>query len=242
MLKILAKDFLEVLKSTGPLLIALAALQILLKWPIGSFREFIQKSSFESTHQFFAGLAFVLVGLFIFLKGVDMCLIPMATDVGGALVRLPSRGLIILVCFAIGFAATLVEPALQTIAKQAEEITVGALKSNVLIYATAVGCALGMALGIAKVLYNLKSAYFIIPMLVILLVLCFFTKDLIVGLAWDCASALTGPVNIPINSAIALGLAANIAGVDPMRVGFGLVGLTSLGAATSVMLASILKI
>ncbi|MGI5870151.1 MAG: DUF1538 domain-containing protein [Kiritimatiellia bacterium] len=230
MLKILAKDFLEVLKSTGPLLIAIITLKLLLKSP------------FDSIRQFTAGLVFVLVGLFIFLKGVDMCLIPMATDVGGALVKLPTRGLIILVCFAIGFTATLVEPALQVIAKQAEEITVGALKGNVLIYATAVGCALGMALGIAKVLYNLKTVYFVVPMIVVLFILAFFAEDLIVGLAWDCASALTGPVNIPINSAIALGLAANVAGVDPMRVGFGLVGLTSLGAAASVMLASILKI
>ena len=36
--------------------------------------------------------------------------------------------------------------------------------------------------------------------------------------------------------AISLGLATAM-GLDPMRVGFGLVGLSCLGAATSVMLA-----
>ena len=230
MFKILAKDFFEVVKSTAPLVLALITIKLVLRSP------------FDSVRQFTTGPLFVLAGLFVFHKGVAMCLMPLATDVGQSLVKLPSRGLILLVCLVIGFAATLVEPAIQAVAAQAEEITVGALDRKVLIYATAIGCAIGMALGIAKVLYNLKTSYFVVPLLVVLLVLSLVSKDFIVGLAWDCASATTGPVNIPINSAIALGLAAFVAGVDPMRVGFGLVGLTCLCAAASVMLASVLRI
>lgn len=228
--KLVLKEFGDVVKSTAPLVLALITLKLILRSP------------FDSAKQLMLGMVFVLVGLFVFQKGVDMCLVPLGDDVGRSFTRMPARGVIIIVCLAIGFASTLVEPALRVIAKQAEEVTVGALRQNVLIYSTAIGCAVGMALGIAKVLYNLKSAYIIIPLLVLLLVLSFMSKDFVVGLAFDCASATTGPVNIPINSAIAIGLATVLEGVDPMRVGFGLVGLTCLGAAASVMLASVLKI
>ena len=230
MFKILAKDFFEVVKSTAPLVLALVTLKLVLHSP------------FDSVRQFTTGLLFVLAGLFVFQKGVSMCLEPLAADVGQSLVKLPTRGFIILVCLAIGFAATLVEPALQAVAAQAEEITIGALNRKVLIYATAIGSAVGMAMGIAKILYNLKTSYFVVPLLVVLLVLTLASKDFIVGMAFDCAAATTGPVNIPINSAIALGLAAYVAGVDPMRVGFGLVGLTCLCSAVSVMLASVIRI
>ncbi len=45
----------------------------------------------------------------------------------------------------------------------------------------------------------------------------------------DSASATTGPVNIPLNLAIALGLAKVIEHADPLLSGFGLIGLTSFG-------------
>ena len=229
-MKTLLLDLLAIIKSTAPLLLALVVLKLVFRSP------------FDSIKQFSTGLLFVLLGLFVFQKGVSMCLLPLANDVGTSLVKLPSRGLIILVCLGIGFTSTLVEPALRILAGQAEEVTVGAMRSSVLIHATAIGTAIGMGLGIAKVLYNLKSAYFVVPLLVLLLILSLASKDFIVGMAFDCAAATTGPVNIPINSMIAVGLASVIAGIDPMRVGFGLVGLTCLCSAASVMLASVIKI
>lgn len=225
MFKGLLQDFFEIVKGTAPLLIALVALKVLFRSPFDSLRQFV------------TGLLCVLVGLFIFQRGVSMCLEPLATDVGESLVRLPYRGLIILVCLIIGFTATLVEPALQAVSAQADEVTQGSLNPKLLVYVTAMGSAIGMGLGIAKVLYNLPMTVILAPILVLLVVLVIISKDLYVGLAFDCAAATTGPVNIPINLAIALGLATMVAGVDPMQVGFGLVGLTCICSAASVMLA-----
>ena len=240
--KLILKEFWTVVKSTAPLILVLFTMKLLLKSPVDSLKQFI------------FGFVFVLFGLFVFQRGIDMCLVPLGNDVGRSFREIgrPFAGtssheimttfLIIAACLAIGFASTLVEPALRVVARQAEEVSSGALKSNTLVYATALGCAIGMAVGIAKVLYNLKSAYIFIPIVIVALIVSFFAEDLIIGLAWDCASATTGPVNIPINSAIAIGLASVLPGVDPMRVGFGLVGLTSVCSASTVMLASVLRI
>lgn len=229
MLKVLFSDFIGVVKSTAPLVLALIAIKLLLR------------SHFESFKQFSFGLAFVILGLFALQLGISLCLVPLGKDVGESLPKLNNGLLILLACFAIGFTSTLVEPALKEIVRQAADASVGAVSGKVLIYATAIGSATGMAMGVAKVLYNMKSAYLIAPLLLLLFILCLVSKDFFVSLAFDCAAATTGPVNIPINAAISCGLALTL-GVDPLRVGFGLVGLTCLCSAASVMLASVIRL
>ena len=225
MLRTLLSDFFTIFKSVTPFLLTLVVLKLALRSP------------FTAPKNYFIGFVLVLLGLFCLEKGVNMCLQPLADDVGHALVRLrPYAWAIMLICFGIGFFATLVEPALRNLSQQVQEITVGDMSAKALTYATAVGSALGMALGIAKVIYDKPMVWFVGPILVLLFVLVFVSKDFYASVAFDCAAATTGPVNIPINAAISLGLATAM-GLDPMRVGFGLVGLSCLGAATSVMLA-----
>ena len=108
--------------------------------------------------------------------------------------------------FLIGLSATLVEPGLRAVVQEAETVSVGAIKSRVLLFATAVGVAIGMALGIAKIIYGWKTAWVVLPFLGLLILLILRAPDTFTALAWDCASATTGPVNIPINMMIALGV------------------------------------
>ena len=58
--------------------------------------------------------------------------------------------------------------------------------------------------------------------------------------AFDSASATTGPVNIPINMALAIGLAKVLGEVDPLLNGFGIIGLTSMGSVLTVLLLGII--
>ena len=77
-------------------------------------------------------------------------------------------------------------------------------------------------------------------LLVLVVALVFITPEPFNSLAFDAASATTGPVNIPINMALAVGLATVIEGIDPLLAGFGVVGLTSVGSMISVMVLGIL--
>ncbi|MCL1910187.1 MAG: DUF1538 domain-containing protein [Kiritimatiellaeota bacterium] len=78
-----------------------------------------------------------------------------------------------------------------------------------------------------------------LPLLALIIVLAHFAGPVFPGLAFDCASATTGPVNIPVNLAIAIGLATAV-GVDPIKAGFGIVGLCCLGTAISVLTYGVL--
>ena len=225
----LAKELKSVVFSVLPLVAILVILKLL-----------VFRSPFESNKQFVFGVVFTILGLFLFLQGAQMSLIPAAESAGAELVRL-NRPLIILVAFCIGFVATLVEPALSAVTTEAENISVGVITSRFLMFVTALGFAVGMSLGVIKIIYNINFLYILVPALLILAVLGCFSSQTMGAIAFDCAGATTGPVNIPVNMAIALGLARSVEGIDPLTAGFGLVGLTVLFVAMSIMGFGILR-
>lgn len=222
-------DLWETARSVLPLVLALAFFQlVVLRKPIKNVKEFI------------IGVLLSIFGLHFFLKGVSMSLLPLGDSVGGNLVVLDRKWLIVAIAFVIGYFGTLVEPALKTLALEVEEISIGAIPDKVLIHAVAVGFGAGMGIGVYKILNNISYVKVVAPLLLVILVLIFFAPEEFVSIAMDSASATTGPVNIPLNMALAIGLAKVLENVDPLLSGFGIVGLTSVGAVISVLILGIL--
>ncbi|HOP94447.1 MAG TPA: DUF1538 domain-containing protein [Dictyoglomaceae bacterium] len=222
-------DLWETARSVLPLVTALAFFQlVVLRKPLKNVKEFL------------IGVLLSVFGLHLFLKGVSMSLLPLGDLVGENLVVLERKWLIVLVTFIIGYFGTLVEPALKTLALEVEEISVGAIPHSVLIHTVAIGFGAGMSVGVYKILNNISYVKVVVPLLLIILVLIFFAPEEFVSIAMDSASATTGPVNIPLNMALAIGLAKILENVDPLLSGFGIVGLTSIGSVISVLILGIL--
>lgn len=219
----------ETTKSILPLTAILAIIQLVIfKKPLNNVKEFI------------AGFIFAVIGLHLFLKGTSMSLINVGESVGRNLYLLDNKWIIIVIAFGIGYLGTLVEPALRALALQVEELSAGAIPQKALIHGVAIGFGLGMAIGITKILMNIPFIKIIIPLLIIVMVLAYFAPEPYAALAMDSASATTGPVNIPLNMALAIGLASILESVDPLISGFGIIGLTSVGAMISVLILGIL--
>ena len=204
------------------------------------FQVFILKKPIENITQFSIGIIFAVLGLHLFLKGTTMSLIPLGDSVGRNLYVLDNKILIVLVGFIIGYFGTLVEPALRALALEVEEVSAGAISQGVLIHGVAAGFGLGMGIGLFKIVNNISYIKVVVPLLIIVVILIFIAPETYVSIAMDSASATTGPVNIPINMALAIGIASVIEGVDPLLSGFGIIGLTSIGAMISVLMLGIL--
>ncbi len=216
-------------KSIIPLTAILAFIQvIILKRPI------------EDVKQMLTGFVFAVLGLHLFLKGTTMSLLPLGDSVGRNLYVLDKRWAIVVIAFVIGYFGTLVEPALKALAMEVEELSVGAIPQNVLVHGVAIGFGLGMVIGMLKIILNIPYVKIIIPLLLLVMILAYFTPEPFVSIAMDAASATTGPVNIPLNMALAVGLASIIENADPLLSGFGVVGLTSVGAMITVLILGIL--
>ena len=231
MMKALAilKDLWETIGSVLPLAIILVFFQlIILKKPIKNIKEFI------------LGIFLCIFGLHFFLKGIFLSLHPLGNSVGESIVVLNNKWLIVVAAFAIGYLGTLVEPALKALALEVEEVSVGAIPRKTLIHAVAIGFGSGMGIGVYKILNNIPFSKIATFLLLLIVILILFTPEEFVSIAMDSASATTGPVNIPINMAIAIGLAKVLENVDPLTCGFGIIGLTSIGAVISILALGIL--
>ncbi|MBC8591028.1 DUF1538 domain-containing protein [Lachnospiraceae bacterium NSJ-29] len=219
----------ETMKGILPLTAILSVVQVvILRKPMENVRDFI------------IGVILATIGLHLFLKGTNMSLIPLGDSVGRNLYVLNRKWVIILLGFIIGYFGTLVEPALKTLALEVEELSAGAIPHKVLIHGVAAGFGLGMGIGLLKIIANIPYIKIIVPLLLLVIVLAFFAPEPFGSIAMDSASATTGPVNIPLNMALAIGLASIIEGVDPLLSGFGIIGLTSIGAMVSVLVLGIL--
>ncbi len=129
------------------------------------FQVFFLKKPIENAKTFIVGIIFTTLGLHFFLKGLSISLIPLGESVGRRLLYIDHKWIIVLFGFVLGYAATLAEPALRTVAFGIEEVSSGSIRSNMLIQFVAFGFSSGMAIGILKVMGDISNAKIILPLL-----------------------------------------------------------------------------
>ncbi len=194
------------------------------------------------------GFASVLLGLVLFLIGLEEALFPVGrlmaeqftnpAFVGaapGEAVDWQKYYWVYLFAFAIGFSTTVAEPALIAVAIKASELSNGAIGSWGLRIAVALGVATGISIGCFRIVTGIPIHYFIITGYVVVVVQTFFAPKIIVPLAYDSGGVTTSTVTVPLVAALGLGLAENVPGRSALIDGFGLIAFASLFPMMSVM-------
>jgi hypothetical protein len=146
-------------------------------------------------------------------------------------------GLIIALAFAwfLGFAATVAEPALNALGETAEELTEGVFKKKTLIKAVSIGVAFGIAIGVAKLIFDIPLVWLIIPGYLVAIILTIFSSETFVNVAWDSAGVTTGPITVPLVLAMGIGLGNATNSVE----GFGILCMASIGPIITVMITGL---
>jgi len=215
------------------------------------FQFFILKRPIPNPHQVLLGFAYVVIGLTLFLLGLEQALFPVGrmmasqfTDPGFLGTQGPGGDQanhwmaylwLYLFAFCIGFSTTIVEPALIAVAHKAHLLSGGTIGAWGLRIAVALGVALGITLGVYRIILGVPIHYFIIAGYVIVVVQTFFAPRAIVPLAYDSGGVTTSTVTVPLVAALGLGLAENIPGRTALIDGFGLIAFASLFPIISVM-------
>jgi hypothetical protein len=131
----------------------------------------------------------------------------------------------------LGFGATLAEPALNALGSTVEDLTNGSFRKSVLMYAVSLGVGFGIALGIAKIIFDFNVAYVIIPLYSLSLIMTWFSSEEFVNVAWDSAGVTTGPITVPLVLSMGVGFANSSNVVE----GFGILAMASIGPIIAVM-------
>jgi len=197
------------------------------------------------------GFGYVLVGLTLFLVGLQEALFPLGramaqqlTDPGfmhavnaasGSLFRWQDYLWIYLFAAAIGFSTTIAEPSLIAVAIKANQVSAGAIGVWGLRIAVAIGVAIGIALGAFRIVTGTPLHYYIIAGYIVVIIQTIYAPRMIIALAYDSGGVTTSTVTVPLVAALGLGLASTIPGRSPLLDGFGLIAFASLFPIMSVM-------
>lgn len=195
------------------------------------------------------GFLYVLIGLTLFLVGLEMALFPVGetmarqlTDpefLGGdalnGVVNWRDYMWVYIFAAAIGFATTAAEPSLIAVALKAEQISGGAIKAWGLRAAVAIGVAVGVSLGAYRIVSGTPLHWYIIAGYVIVILQTVWASKFIVALAYDSGGVTTSTVTVPVVTALGLGLASTIPGRSPLLDGFGLIAFASLFPIMAVL-------
>ncbi len=219
---------------------------------IFGFQYLVIRRPLPNLKKVMIGFGYVLLGLALFLIGLEEALFPlgklMAQQLtnpaflhGGAnaldAARFTWTDYFWVYCFAaaIGFSTTIAEPSLIAVAIKAHQVSGGAISAWGLRIAVAIGVAVGIALGVFRIITGTPLHWFIIAGYIVVIVQTVYAPRLIIALAYDSGGVTTSTVTVPLVTALGLGLAATVPGRSPLMDGFGLIAFASLFPIMSVM-------
>ncbi|MEE9545589.1 MAG: DUF1538 domain-containing protein [Rhodospirillales bacterium] len=206
---------------------------------IAFFQVVVLQQPFPSLGGIAAGSVFVILGLALFVQGLEMGLFPLGEAMADAFARKGNLTALLTFAFCLGFGTTVAEPALIAVAGKAAAAAseAGAIADNEeargtyalhlrLTVAFSVGTAL--VLGVFRILKGWPLQYLIVGGYLLVVALTFFAPPGIVGIAYDAGGVTTSTITVPLVTALGVGLAGSIRGRNVMVDGFGLIALASL--------------
>jgi len=230
-LHILLDKFKEVLSSVVPITIMVLILDF-----------FLVPLSGVLLAKFIIGAVLIVIGLSIFLLGVDLGITPLGKGIGNYLPKLNKVWIIVVVGLIIGFFISIAEPDLQILAHQVDSVTQGAITSKEILIMVSIGIGSMLVIGLLRILYNLKTNIVLTILYGIILALGIFVAPSVLAISFDASGATTGALTVPFILAIAVGVSAlKKNSVASEADSFGLVGICSTGAIIGVLLLGILK-
>lgn len=227
----LAHQFKDSLRDLAPVVLVIAFFQlIVIRQPLPDTMEIVDLA---------LGLLFVVVGLTLFIKGLELGLFPVGENLARAFVKKGSVAWLLAFAFALGFGSTVAEPALIAIAARAAEVVAqGGLiidtqsAQNTFAFAlrmvVAASVGLAVVVGVIRIFKGWPLHIMIITGYLIVLLLTLIAPGEMIGIAYDSGGVTTSTITVPLVTALGVGLASSIKGRSPMLDGFGLIALASV--------------
>jgi hypothetical protein len=187
-------------------------------------------------HKVVGGFVLVIVGLYAFVVGLKLGLFPIGRSMAAQLIALDNVLWVYLFAFSIGFATTMAEPALIAIGQKAEEAGKGRLDGDHIRLLVAIGVAIGITIGVHRIISGDSIHYYIMGGYALVIVLTWLAPKYIVPLAFDLGGVTTSEVTVPLVTALGIGLATHIEGRNVLIDGFGLIAFASIFPIVTVML------
>ena len=228
MLVTFTRGIIGALRDLAPIILVIVFFQIV-----------VLQQPFPDLAAVVAGLACVIVGLTLFVQGLESGLFPLGEELAQEFAQKGSLSALLAFAFCLGFGTTVAEPALIAVAAEAAEVAAEAgviAESDAartayafnlrMVVAVSVGAAI--VLGVVRILKGWPIHRLIIGGYVLVTAMTLFAPQEIIGVAYDSGGVTTSTITVPLVTALGVGLARSIKGRNPMVDGFGLIAFASL--------------
>lgn len=211
------------------------------------FQIFVLQQPFPHLERVAIGVVLVMLGLTLFIQGLEMGLFPIGETMAHAFARKGSLFWLLAFAFCLGFGTTAAEPALIAVAAEAAEAMAqaGVLPQDEeaqqsyafwLRMTVAVSVGASLVLGVFRILKGWPVHFMIIGGYIVVVILTFLAPPEIIGVAYDSGGVTTSTVTVPLVTALGVGLASTIRGRNPLTDGFGLIAFASMFPMIFVLL------
>ncbi|MXW52688.1 MAG: DUF1538 domain-containing protein [Gammaproteobacteria bacterium] len=222
----LANSLGSTLRDVVPIVVILVVFQVL-----------VLRQRLPRLKQIITGFVLVVLGLSLFLVGLNDALFPIGETMAAQLtsssgatnvdqVRWMDYMMVYAFAAAIGFATAVAEPALIAVSMKAQTASGGTIDAWGLRIAVAFGAAIGVSLGCFRIVTGTPLQWYIMGIYIVVMILTIFSNRTIMPLAYDSGGVTTSTVTVPVVAALGLGLASNVPGRSPLVDGFGLIAFT----------------
>lgn len=195
--------------------------------------------------RFLLGAVTLIVGLSIFLVGVDLAISPLGSLTGSALVKTNKLWMFLLGGGLLGFFVSVAEPGLLVLVNQIEYVTAGGISASMLLAVVPTGFAFMIALGFARVFLHFSMRLFFAVAYGVILLLAWitsFSSPEFLSIGFDSSGSITGILVVPFVMALAVGISKmRKDSKQAEEDSFGLVGAGAVGPILAVMILNLVK-
>jgi hypothetical protein len=213
---------------------------------IGFFQFAVLQQPIPNLGEIVIGIVFVVIGLTLFVQGLNMSLFPIGESMAYSFASKGSLFWLLCFAFALGFATTIAEPALIAVAREAAFIAAngGMIENSAqsqesyalgLRITVAVSVGIAIMIGVFRIIMGWPIQYLIVIGYSGVVIMTVFAPPEIIGIAYDSGGVTTSTITVPLVTALGVGLASSIKGRNPMVDGFGLIAFASLTPMIFVM-------
>lgn len=192
--------------------------------------------------RFLIGAALIIVGLTIFLTGVDIGITPIGNMMGGSLAKSNKIWIVVIVGLLLGFFISVAEPDLHILAGQVDAVSSGQITKLSIVMVVSVGIAVMVSFGLSRIVFNIPLHIVLAVIYAIILVISIFVSPEFLAISFDASGATTGALTVPFILALAAGVSKlKKDSASSESDSFGLVGIASSGAIIGVAMMSVIS-
>ena len=189
----------------------------------------------NQTIKMLMGFLYTIIGLVLFLTGVNVGFAPVGSLLGSSLASRSWKWALVPIGALIGYYIVKAEPAVQVLNKQVEDITNGSISRSAMNTCLSIGVASSVALAMVRVLTGLNIYFLLIPGYIIALVLTRFVPKVFVGIAFDSGGVASGPMTSTFLLPLAMGACTAVGG-NVVTDAFGVVAMVAMAPLIAIQI------